>query len=95
MGTLGYQDGEAFIERLEKAKAENDADAITANLARLCRLIADLQEESHRLARLQHRARSILAGHEPTAEQRYADPALDKLIRNVERAVRRRKPPAG
>ena len=68
--TLGYRDGEAFIESMERASAEGDAETIAQNMPRLEGLIARLMDKSYELASLQERAPLIRMQHEPTARER-------------------------
>ena len=88
MMRLGYQNGEAFIRRLEHAQEDGNADAVSLNIERLRKLIADLQDRSQELAQLQYRARSILERHEPAADQRTGDPKLDGILGRIEEIMR-------
>ena len=92
MTTQRYQDGEAFIRRLEQAQEEGDADAVSRNIERLRKLIADLQSRSHELAQLQYRAPSVFERHEPAADQRTGDPKLDGIVGRIEEIMRREPP---
>lgn len=59
-------DGEPFIAALEERGIEQaDPDYIAANVPRLRRLIAALQERVYELTQLQYRARVVLERHEP------------------------------
>ena len=96
MGKPGYNDGKTFVERLERAQAEGDADAVSRNVDRLRQLIATLQDKSQELADLQYRARSILEQHEPSAAERIGDPKLGQIVERIEDIMRDRQsdPPA-
>lgn len=64
-------DGEPFIAALEEYGIEQaDPDYIAANVPRLRRLIAALQERIYELTQLQYRARLVLDRHEPDCETR-------------------------
>ena len=67
---LPMHDGEPFIARLEQAVEEGDAEFIEANMPRLERSIAKLQDRIYELAKLQQRARLVREQHEPPASKR-------------------------
>lgn len=68
---LPMQDGEPFIATLEQYGIEQaDPDYVAANVPKLRKLIAALQERIHELTLLQYRARVILDKHEPDCETR-------------------------
>ena len=48
-----------FLEALEQGQERNDVSYLSANLPKLEKLIAELQEKQFRLADLAYRARSI------------------------------------
>ena len=61
---LPIRDGEPFIAALEQAHAEGNAEFIERHMARLERLIAQYQDRTFELSKLQYRARQIRELHE-------------------------------
>ena len=55
-----YSSGEVFIEALEKSQDEGNFDHVELNVLKLRELIEQKQDDAYRLARIQHRARSVL-----------------------------------
>jgi len=53
------ENAEPFPTALEQGQEENDVAYLSANLPKLEKLIAELQEKQFKLAYLQYRARSI------------------------------------
>ena len=66
MARLPVHDGEPLIAAMERASDEGDVDFIEANMPRLGRLIAQLQDGACELAELQGRARVVRDRHETT-----------------------------
>jgi len=64
------QDGTAFIETLEQAVADGNADLISENLPKLKRYISMYQDRIYQLAATQFRPRTIVDQHEPSAADR-------------------------
>ncbi len=67
---LPFQDGESFIEKMEQAAQEGEADLIKENIPKLRQIVHLYQERALELAKLQLRARTILEKHEPPADKR-------------------------
>jgi hypothetical protein len=63
-------DGMAFIETLEQAITDGDADLISANLPKLKRFISMYQDRIFQLSQIQFRACTIIEQHEPSAADR-------------------------
>ena len=70
MQAVRVPERDPLIASLERGIDDGRPDFIGANIPRLEKLIADLQEASLRLARLQHRARIVRDRHEPPARER-------------------------
>ena len=67
---LPIADGTAFIETLEQAVEDGNADLISANLPKLKDYVTMYQNRIFQLAKIQFRACTILEQHEPTFEER-------------------------
>ena len=67
---LPIADGTAFIEMLEQAVEDGNPDLIAANLPTLKRYVSMYQARIFQLSQIQFRARTILAQHEPSFEDR-------------------------
>ena len=63
-------DGVAFIETLEQAVEDGNAEFISKSLPKLKRYISLHQDRVYQLSQIQFRARTIYEQHEPAAEDR-------------------------
>lgn len=65
-----YRDGELFIAKMEQALDEGGIEFVEANMPRLERLIARLQDRQYEVAQIMHRAMMVRERHEPRADRR-------------------------
>lgn len=68
MARLPMHDGERFIATMERASLEGNADFVAANMARLEKLIGQLQDRAAEIVTLPYRARVVRDRHEPPVE---------------------------
>jgi len=63
-------DGLPFIEMLEQAVEDGNADLVSAKLPKLIRFIKMYQGRIYQFVKIQFRARSIIDQHEPAVADR-------------------------
>lgn len=69
MARVPMHDGERFIAKLEQPSEVGDADFVAANMHRLEKLIAQLQDRGYEIAKLQGRARAVRDRHDGVAKR--------------------------